>query len=506
MVLGIDLGTCNSVAATLTRDGSAVLIPDSVNREEVSTPSVAIIDGRKAYAGLFAEHLFETFPDKELISFFKRFFGTQEPVYVDDNNNAWFAETLAALILRKIRYDADLYMPDGYRKAVITVPAHYNDAQRKSAIEAARLAGLELNALVEEPVAAALFYSSQNNKLDDEIILVYDFGGGTFDLTLITKSGNQLHVIAKDGISNVGGKEFDEIVSNRIRQTFEEVMRQPFPTDRLSLNRLRKISETIKIRLNQQEGCKDLAQWLIFGQQAFECVFDFRAYAEEAAELIRKTEHAVLRCLKSLGMQWSDVRKVILIGGTSNSRLVYNYWSQKINPERQSLIYHQPLTSVAKGAALYAGSLSEGVQQMGSAVELKTVSTYNIGLRQKGSKSIDLLIHRNTPLPVSAKRVYRIDPRQHEHFSMELCQFWDAETEVFYLGEIKAGPFSHQVHEFYLEFAIENRSNGTIGIKVKNADIGKDIKFEFIKKQTAHTYDFHQQKALVEGVYLNNYV
>ncbi|MCU7551423.1 Hsp70 family protein [Chitinophagaceae bacterium LB-8] len=506
MVLGIDLGTCNSVAATLTRDGSAVLIPDSVNREEVTTPSVAIIDGKKAYAGLFAENLFETFPDKELISFFKRYFGTQEPVYVDENKNAWFSETLAALILRKIKYDAEMYMPDGYRKAVITVPAHYNDAQRKSAIEASRLAGLELNALVEEPVAAALFYSSQNAKLDDEIILVYDFGGGTFDLTLITKSGNQLHVIAKDGISNVGGKEFDEIVSNRIRQTYEDIMKQPFPSDKLSLNRLRKISEVIKIRLNQQEGGQDLAQWLIFGHHAFECVFDFRAYASEAVALIQKTENAVLRCLKSLGMQWSDVSKVILIGGTSNSKLIYNYWNQKINPEKQTLIYHQPLTSVAKGAAIYAGSLSDGAQQIGSAVELKTVSTYNIGLRQKGGKQIDLLIHRNTPLPISAKRVYRIDPNVHEHFSMDLCQFWDAETEVFYLGEIKAGPFSHQATEFYLEFAIENRSNGTIGIKVKNADNGKDIKFEFIKKQTKHTYDFHKQKALVDSVYLNNYV
>ena len=253
MVLGIDLGTSNTVASTLSRDNSAALIPDAFNKQMHITPSVVLIEDRKAFAGMFAENLFETFPNRQMISFFKRNFGTQTPVFFDDFKNAWFSETVASLILRKIKYDAEIYLPDGFDQCVITVPAHYNDVQRKSVIDAAKLADIELSAIIEEPVAAALFYSSEGKKIDDEIILVYDFGGGTFDLTLITKTGNQLNVIAKDGVNKLGGKEFDEIVKNTIYENYQNTFKTTFPADKLTVNRMQKIAEQIKIELNNKE-------------------------------------------------------------------------------------------------------------------------------------------------------------------------------------------------------------------------------------------------------------
>jgi molecular chaperone DnaK (HSP70) len=507
MVLGIDLGTSNSVAASLSRDGSPVLIPDAYNKDLQSTPSVALIEGKKAYAGNFAENLFESLPDKQMISFFKRSFGTQEPVHFDDFKNAWFSETVASLILKKIKFDSELYMPDGFLKSVITVPAHYNDVQRKSVIEAAKLADLELSAIIEEPVAAALFYGSYNKKIDEEIILIYDFGGGTFDLTLITKSGNQLNVIAKDGVNKLGGKEFDEIVINTIKDDYEKAFQSPFPSDRLTGNRIQKIAENIKIELNDSDIPRNVSKWIMVGHNAFESTFLYDVYAAKANQLVAKTEAAVMRCLRSLGMQFSDINKMVLIGGTSSSKLVYNFWKSKINPN-QELIYHQPLSSVAKGAALYAASLNEGNGMSDvRPIDLKSVSTYNIGLVVLGTekRQLDLLIHRNTPLPISAKKVYRINPQQTEYINLELCQFWDPNDDLHKLGIIKAGPFS-MMSEFYLEVAVENRVNGTIGIKVKNADNGKDMKFEFIKKESQHKYDFKQQKSLVDGIYLNNYI
>ncbi len=506
MVLGIDLGTSNTVSASLSRDGSPVLIPDANNKDVQITPSIALIEGRKAYAGNFAENLYESLPDKQIISYFKRSFGTQEPVYFDDYKNPWFSETVASLILRKVKYDAELYLPDGFRQAVITVPAHYNDVQRKSVIEAARLADLELTAIIEEPVAAALFYGSYNKKIDEEIILIYDFGGGTFDLTLITKSGNQLNVIAKDGVNKLGGKEFDDIVHNTIKEGYEKSFGSYFPTDKLTTNRIAKIAESIKIELNDAETPRNVSKWIMVGRDAFEATFHYENYASKANQLIIKTEQAVNRCLRSLGMQFTDINKIVLIGGTSSSKLVYNFWKGKVSP-KQELVYHQPLSSVAKGAALYAASFSDGNSAEIVPIDLKSVSTYNIGLvfANDSKKQIDLLIHRNTPLPVSSKKVYKINPQQNDFVHIELCQFWDPQEDIHKLGTIKAGPFG-LMSEFYLEVAVENRLNGTIGIKLKNADNGRDIKFEFIRKASDHKYDYQQQKAMVDSVYLNNYI
>ena len=506
MVLGIDLGTSNSVAASLSRDGRPVLIPDANNKEAKSTPSLVLLEGKKAYAGSFADTLFELYPDKKLISFFKRSFGTADPVHVDEFGNPWFSESIAALILKKLRFDAELALPDGFQQTVITVPAHYNDIQRKSVIEAARLAGLPLTGILEEPVAAALFYGNVHSKIEDEIILVYDFGGGTFDLTMITRSGDHLHVIAKDGISKLGGKEFDEIVSNNIKEKYQKAFGIPFPTDKLSANRLQKISEKIKIELNEADSPLNLNKWMLFGYEAFECSFRYGDYISKAHPLILRTEAALNRCLRSLGMQFSNIHKMILIGGTSSSKLVYNFWKNKIG-KHQELIYHQPLSSVAKGAALYAASLSDnvGMTQM-RPIELRSVSTYNIGLAvlDRPDRKIDTLIYRNTPLPVSAKRIYEIDPARNNTLRFGLCQFWE-ESDVQQIGIVKAGPFEAGA-PFFLEANIENRLNGTIGIKLFNASTGKDIRFEFIREESHYKYDYNGQQALVDNVYLNNYI
>jgi molecular chaperone DnaK (HSP70) len=513
MVLGIDLGTSNTVVSSLSTDGSPVLIPDAFNKSAQSTPSVALIEDNRAYAGEFAENLFEFLPDKQIISYFKRSFGTPEPVFFDSNKTPWFSETVASLILKKIKFDASMYLPDGYRQTVITVPAHYNDIQRKSVIEAARLAELELTAIIEEPIAAALYYSSFTKKIDDEIILVYDFGGGTFDLTLVTKSGNQMNVIAKDGVNRLGGKEFDGIVMNTIIAHYEKSFDAPFPTDKLTANRLKKIAEGIKIELNDAPASKNLSKWIIVGREGLEVNFLYDEYAQKALRLITDTEVAVNRCLHSLGMKFTDINKIILTGGTSSSKMVYNFWKSKIG-SRQELIYHQPLSSVAKGAALYAASLGQGSQSSPVvAINLKGVSTYNIGVRIENhpgfvadpGNRIDLLVHRNTPLPVSAKKIYRVIPQQSEYFCFSLYQFWNMNEDLHLLGTAKAGPFPMQ-DEFNVEVWVENRADGTIGLKLRNADNGRDLKFEFTRKQSVHKYDFRQQKNMVDGIYLNNYL
>jgi len=505
MVLGIDLGTSNTVAASISRDGSAVLLPDAYNKSALSTPSIALIEDNRAYAGEFAENLFESLPDKQLIAYFKRSFGTSDPVFFDHHNGPWFSETVASLILKKVKFDAAMYLPDGYNKTVITVPAHYNDIQRKSVIEAARLAEIDLTAIIEEPIAAALHYSQAHKNHEDELILIYDFGGGTFDLTLITQSGNQLNVIAKDGVNQLGGKEFDGIVLETIRNHYQKAFGVSMPQDKLTSNRLKKTAEKIKIELNNTDDIGKLSKWIMAGREGFEVNFMIDEYAAKATNLIENTEVAMNRCLRSLGLRFIDVHKLILTGGTSSSKLVYNFWKNKMGP-KQELIYHQPLSGVAKGAALYAASLGEGSKSSPVIpISLKGVSTYNIGVKVIGGLStMDLLIHRNTPLPVSGRKIYKVVPSQQETVFFEIYQFWNPQEELHLLGTAKAGPFTLQ-EDFNLEVLVENRTDGTIGLKLKNADNGRDLKFEFSRKKSVHTYDYRQQKSMVDAIYLNNY-
>ena len=506
MVLGIDLGTSNTVASTLSRDGTPVIVPDANDKNLQSTPSVILLEGNRAYAGAFAQNLFELYPQKKMLAFFKRHFGSGLPVHTDEKGKSWHSEGLAALLLKKVLNDADMYIPEGFSKSVITVPAHYNDTQRKSVLEAARLANIDLSAILDEPVAAALYYGSDNRTVEDELTLVYDFGGGTFDLTLITQNNNHLHVIAKDGIEKLGGKEFDEIIAQYIMDGYKSAFKRDFPSqDPLSVNRLQKNAEEIKIKINNTDRAL-VREPLLFGKNAFEFRIFTEAYQRQALELIEKTGMTVQRCLRGMGLQLSDIQKIILIGGTSSSKLVHDYWLKKTANTATKVIYHQPLNSVAKGAALYAASLTNPDSGGGfvQSLHLKSVSTYNIGIQNPGSSTIEQLIHRNSPLPASAKKLYKIREGQAASFSITICQYWD-ESEPQELGSIRLDK-GGKTGDFLLEMNIENKTNGTIGLKLKDADSGRDIRFTFNRKQSQHQYSYQEQLQLVNGIFLNNII
>jgi len=209
-----------------------------------------------------------------------------------------------------------------------------------------------------------------------------------------------------------------------------------------------------------------------------------------------------------MGLQLADVQKIILIGGTSSSKIVYDYWLQKTNGTSTKVIYHQPLNSVAKGAALYAASLngnSISGGRMFQSVELKSVSTYNIGVKIGREKEIDLLIHRNSPLPITAKRLYKINPNNVSFFSLDVCQYWD-EAETQLLGSIELDSSVASMGEFLLEVNLENKANGTIGLKLKNADNGRDIRFAFTRNQSKFQYNYQEQRTLIDSIFLNNFM
>src|SRR5688572_16623584 len=248
MRVGIDLGTTYSLVARMDPEGRPVLIPDHAESDVFHTPSVVHIAHNAAFVGRLAEALLEQDPKLQVVRFFKRLLGEATPVFYDDNGAAWFAEGVAALVLRKLAYDAEASSSVRVDDAVVTVPAHFSDPQRRAVLAAATLADISVLGLVEEPVAAALHYGVTAG-VQDQVMLVYDFGGGTFDATAMSMDQRGVYVLAKTGLTELGGKEFDEKVGEMVLAQFERALGAPLATGARTLLELRRVSEEIKIEL-----------------------------------------------------------------------------------------------------------------------------------------------------------------------------------------------------------------------------------------------------------------
>jgi molecular chaperone DnaK (HSP70) len=506
MFIGIDLGTCNTLCATLSMDGAPVIVPDGIFRDYQHTPSMVIIDGPQILAGGMAEMSEESQPGPPAIRYMKRSFGQGRPLYIDTDGRDWYPETLAALLLKKVRFDAEIQGMQSVKGAVITVPAHYNDAQRKSVLEAAKLADLPLLGLLDEPVAAALHYGNQVN-LMDQLVLVYDLGGGTFDLTLLTRSGNTLHVLAKDGISNLGGKEFDELLMDDILQQYKSVFGVVPEMTVPTMQRLSRMAENLKIGSATAGSADWRYQWVsLGGGRMFEYAFSRKSFEQKLETKMAQTTEVLGRCLEGLGITPAMLNKVVLVGGGSKLPLVRKYIENRIPALKDKVEQYEPMQAVAKGAALHAANLGNGT----GGLELKSVSTYHIALdnRQsnhtdsKNNLHYDKLILKNSPLPVAARRNIQFVSNGFDRLRLQLVQFWEESGEIFELGSVNAGPFDASAAPLNFELMIENRINGTIGLKLLHN--GSDVPIAFQRNNSGKQYLFEHQKKLIESVVVNN--
>ena len=222
-----------------------------------------------------------------MIRFFKRQFGSREPIFFDERGQAWLPEAIAALLLRKLVFDAESASPERVERAVITVPAHFNDPQRKAVLNAAALAKLPVLGLVEEPVAAALHYGVQI-AIIDEIVLVYDFGGGTFDATALSMDASGVYVLAKTGLTELGGKEIDEKIGEMVLAQFARALARPSATGARTLLELRRVSEELKIELCLP-GRKSVRRLVLLGGQAVEVEITASRFEAAIRDLVEQT-------------------------------------------------------------------------------------------------------------------------------------------------------------------------------------------------------------------------
>jgi molecular chaperone DnaK (HSP70) len=500
MKIGIDLGSSNTVAALMSAEGMPTLVPDVSRLGGESTPTKVLLGNDRAFVGQFAERMLDAFPDQAMITQFKRHFGSSKAL-AQFQSKPLTSEALAALVLRKVKHDVEINTSRPVDLAVITAPAHFNDKQRKTILRAAEIAGLPLGAILDEPIAAALFYTHEAQNLDDEIIMIYDLGGGTFDLTVLTYSANKLHIIAKAGLSDLGGRDFDEIVYSQLARDYEGVLGHSPSKSKLSENRLRVFSENLKIKVNSEHPGWS-SDHLFLNNRFVRFNLDEAAFLKQSAFLLDRTHKLVTRTLQSIGMSLTDVQRLVLTGGASNASYVHAYWQRLIDPSKQKIIRHQPLVSIAKGAAIFAASLRKnGQEDYVSSYSMSNVSAYNVGIRLDGSGAFIKMVDRNLPLPVSGRVEVSVPAGAGGHFALGLCQYIDQPDDLDLIGEISIARVSLGAAN-RIEVIVENKSDGTLGLKVKNPLTSQSIPFAF-ERHSGEVGDFAQTKSFVQKISIN---
>jgi molecular chaperone DnaK len=422
-LVGIDLGTTFSAIATLDDHGQAVTLP---NREgEMLTPSVIYLDGDTAVVGQAARDVALEQPDK-VASLVKRRMGHRSlgrPVSSRD----FRPETLSAIILRKLVQDAELRLGPASR-AVITVPAYFDDTRRKATKDAGRIAGLDVIDIIDEPTAAALAYSFQPRPglaqrspslvlpKEPQTVLVYDLGGGTFDVTLVRLSQHRFEAIAVEGDVRLGGKDWDDRIVDHVAGQFHRQYGEDPRQDPLSLANLQSAAERAKRTLSKLPSTNVMCT---HAGKVINVTISRADFEAMTRDLLTRTRLTVQQVLRESGVGWDKVDRLLMVGGSTHMPMTRQMLSEMSGKTPDDSLAVSEV--VARGAALHAGIVSahagngngdmlgdEALEALGQIVEIH-VNAHSLGIEVKHHEERinDILIPKNTQLPTAASRVYR---------------------------------------------------------------------------------------------------
>jgi molecular chaperone DnaK len=507
MIIGIDLGTAFSLAAAFDNQGSLVLIPDIYDKTAFYTPSVVHLKGSSCSVGLMALQLLEQTSDANLIRFFKRYLGEDKELYLSPGKNeTWYPEGIAALVLKKIINDAEQFLSETIDGAVITVPAHFTDSQRKAVINAAALIDLKIIDLIEEPVAAALHYGIKN-KSKNQNILVYDLGGGTFDATLLSITDDSVIVIGKDGISDLGGKEFDEAIANIIHEQFDKALGKPISFTGKKLQQLRALAEGVKIELSMP-GVMFVNRTCLIGSDSVEIFITRKEFELAIRSDIEKTGKILKRCLTSAGLDERDVDVMLIVGGSSMIPCIKEYLNQFMPTLADKTKFHEPIKAVAFGAALYGKIMANTGSQIDSSLpkDVKGVTGYNVAVRAinpySGDVVLDVIIKKNRPLPTHSMKNYFTPENSNGKMKVELVQFIE-EDDVKTLGFLNVGPLPSNIGNYQIDVTVNCHTDSTISLKAVDPKSGMELQKTFGKNGMDANY-LVKQKALIAKTIVNN--